>query len=113
MAKFSLEERRAHSKMFNETLAQEILSDTEASMIVERRKREIELAMALREAREKAHVTQEDLAARLHTTKSAISRLESCRTVRHTPSLDTLLKYAQALGYELTFKLKPLKHAES
>jgi DNA-binding XRE family transcriptional regulator len=110
MANFSLEKARARSKVFNEALENEIMSDPEARSLYERRRREIELAIALREVREKAHVTQEDLATRLHTTKSAISRLESCSTARHTPSLDTLLKYVHALGYDLTFKLTPLKH---
>ena len=98
MANFSLEKARDRSKVFNEALEKEIMSDPEARSLYERRRREIELAIALRVVREKADVTQEDLATRLHTTKSAISRLESCSTARHTPSLDTLLKYAHALG---------------
>lgn len=110
MAKFSLEKARVRSKAFNAELEHEVMSNPETRALYERRKREIELAITLREAREKSHVTQEDLATRLHTTKSAISRLESCSTTRHTPSLDTLLKYVHALGYDLTFKLIPLKH---
>lgn len=112
MDKFSLKEARASAKAFNQTLKNKISSDPEVSALYERKRREIELALTLREAREEADITQEELAARLHTTKSAISRLESCGTSRHTPSLDTLLKYAHALGYELNFKLTPLKHAK-
>jgi len=114
MAKFSLEKARIRSKAFNEALEHEVMSNPEAKALYERRRREIELAITFRKAREEAHVTQEELATRLHTTKSAISRLESCSTARHTPSLDTLLKYAHALGYDLSFKLTPLKqhHAQ-
>lgn len=109
MAKFSLEKARASAEKVNAEIREKVMSNPEAKALYERRKREIELALTFRKAREEAHVTQEELATRLHTTKSAISRLESCSTTRHTPSLDTLLKYAHALGYDLSFKLTPLK----
>jgi transcriptional regulator with XRE-family HTH domain len=41
------------------------------------------------------------------TTKSAISRLETAG--KHAPSLNTLKKYAQAVGCELQVKLVPHK----
>lgn len=109
MTKFSIEEATARSKAFNAKLNALVESDPELKSSVERKKQEIELAITLREAREKAHITQEELANRLHTTKSAISRLESCGLTRSTPSLGTLLKYANAIGYELQFTLTPLQ----
>ncbi len=46
--------------------------------------------------------TQEDLAKTLHTTTSAISRLENSGGKKHhSPSVATLRKYAKALGYHL------------
>ena len=52
---------------------------------------------ALLEARKQAGLTQEEVAARMGTTKSAISRLESSlRTDKHSPSFATLRKYAHA-----------------
>ena len=39
------------------------------------------------------------------TTKSAVSRLEA--TGKHTPSLTSLKKYAQAVGCRLEIKLIP------
>lgn len=108
MANFSLEKARIRSKKFNEKLEKKIFSDPEAKAIYEQKKCEIELAITLREARERAHITQEDLAGRLHTTKSAISRLESCGLTKSTPSVGTILKYAHALGYDIQFNLVPL-----
>ena len=52
---------------------------------------------ALLEARKQAGLTQEEVAARMGTTKSAVSRLEaSLRTDKHSPSFATLRKYAHA-----------------
>jgi transcriptional regulator with XRE-family HTH domain len=43
------------------------------------------------------------------TTKSAISRLESAG--KHAPSLETLKRYARAVGCEIQVKLVPQKVA--
>ncbi len=61
---------------------------------------------ALLDARKKAGLTQEELAARMGTTKSAISRLESSlRDDKHSPSFATLKKYAHACGKRLVVRL--------
>jgi DNA-binding XRE family transcriptional regulator len=60
----------------------------------------------LLEARKKAGLTQEDLARRMGTTKSAISRLEaSLRTQKQSPSFLTLKKYANACGKKLLIQI--------
>jgi DNA-binding XRE family transcriptional regulator len=51
-------------------------------------------------ARIKAGLTQEDVAERMGTTKSAVSRLESVSS-KNSPSISTLVKYAEAVGTEL------------
>jgi DNA-binding XRE family transcriptional regulator len=57
---------------------------------------------ALLNARKRAGPTQQDLAERMGTTKSAISRLEnSLRDGKHSPSFATLKKYARACGRKL------------
>ena len=53
------------------------------------------IGVVLRQAREEAGVTQEEIAKKLKTKKSAISRIENhAEDIR----LSTLHKYAQALG---------------
>ena len=58
-------------------------------------------------ARSRAGLTQDAVAERMGTTKSAISRLESAG--KHAPSLATLKRYARAVGCELQVKLVPQK----
>ncbi|MGE0314039.1 MAG: helix-turn-helix transcriptional regulator [Lautropia sp.] len=66
---------------------------------------EYEVVNLLLRARAKAGLTQDAVAERMGTTKSAVSRLESAG--RHSPSLGTLQRYAQAVGCELQLKLVP------
>jgi DNA-binding XRE family transcriptional regulator len=56
-------------------------------------------------ARSKYGLTQEAVAERMGTTKSAVSRLEAAG--KHAPSLSTLKKYARAVGCRLEIKLVP------
>ena len=57
-------------------------------------------------ARAHAGLTQEAVASRMGTTKSAISRLESAG--KHAPSLNTRKKYAHIVCCKLEVKLVPL-----
>jgi len=58
----------------------------------------------LRQAREKAGLTQEQVAQRLETKKSPISRIEnSAGSIR----LSTLERYADAIGWQLSLDLRP------
>lgn len=64
---------------------------------------EYQLVSQLLSARTRAGLTQDAVAERMGTTKSAVSRLESAG--RHAPSLGTLRRYAEAVGCELQLKL--------
>jgi len=55
------------------------------------------------EARASQHITQEELALRVGTQKSNISRLESGT---YNPSLDFLIKIAHSLGKEVHVTIK-------
>jgi DNA-binding XRE family transcriptional regulator len=68
---------------------------------------EYQVINQLLKARNRAGLTQDAVAARMGTTKSAISRLEG--SGKHAPSLATLRKYAQAVGCELQVRLVPQK----
>ena len=60
------------------------------------------VGVLLRQAREKAGMTQDDLARRLRTKKSAISRIENhAEDIR----LSTIQKYAKALGKNLRVEI--------
>jgi transcriptional regulator with XRE-family HTH domain len=50
-------------------------------------------------ARSRAGLTQEAVAAHMGTTKSAVSRLEAAG--KHSPSIASLQKYAEAVGCAL------------
>ncbi len=58
-------------------------------------------------ARQHSGLTQESIAQKIGTTKSAVSRLESGG--KHIPSITTLRKYSEAVGCELEIKLVPKK----
>lgn len=58
-------------------------------------------------ARARLGLSQEAVAERMGTTKSAISRLEAAG--KHAPSLTTLKKYAHAVGCHLEIKFVPEK----
>jgi len=65
---------------------------------------EVAIAGAVIEARIKNGLTQKDLANKLHTKQSVISRVENAKTM---PSLDFLQRLADVLGYKLQVQLKP------
>jgi DNA-binding XRE family transcriptional regulator len=72
---------------------------------------EYQLTHQMLKARARAKLTQDAVAEKMGTTKSAISRLESAN--KHAPSLATLKRYAQAVGCELQVKLIPQKTVSS
>ncbi len=55
-----------------------------------------ELQISLIDARNKANLTQEELAKKLNMKRTNLSRLES--SVCANPTFDTLVRYARALG---------------
>jgi DNA-binding XRE family transcriptional regulator len=66
---------------------------------------EYRLARELLTARAQAGLTQDEVAASMGTTKSAVSRLEGPGT--HSPSVRTLEKYAKAVGCDVEIRLVP------
>ncbi|MBI5751463.1 MAG: helix-turn-helix transcriptional regulator [Hydrogenophilales bacterium] len=66
---------------------------------------EYALAHEMLAARTRAGLTQEAVADRMGTTKSAVSRLESAG--KHAPSVASLKKYAAAVGCTLKIEFIP------
>ena len=65
---------------------------------------ELKIGVLLRQAREEAGLTQDEVARKLRTQKSAISRIENhASDIR----LSTLSRYARAIGRSLSLELKP------
>jgi len=64
-----------------------------------------EIKKNLINARLKKGLTQDEVAKRIGTSKSSISRLESINNTL-MPNITTLMKYAEALGLRLSIGLK-------
>jgi len=66
---------------------------------------EFELLRRMLQARKQAGLTQEEVAERMGTKRSAVARLESTlATGQHSPSIATLQKYAKAVGRKLEIR---------
>jgi DNA-binding XRE family transcriptional regulator len=63
---------------------------------------QFKIGVILKQAREKAGLTQDEIARRLHTKKTAISRIEN-----HAEDikLSTLVNFARALGKDLKVEI--------
>ena len=68
---------------------------------------EYDIVRQMLKARSRAGLTQDAVAARMGTTKSAVSRLEGVG--KHRSSIATLKRYAEAVGCDLSVKLVPHK----
>ena len=74
-------------------------------------KEEFELLEEMLRARLKAGKSQEDVAKVMHTSTSVVGRLETGGGKhQHSPTVETLRKYAHALGCELKIKFVQRKH---
>lgn len=71
--------------------------------LVEQELTELRLGLVIKELRLKKGITQDELARRIHTTKSAVSRLENRSGGAR---IETLEKVAHALGKELVIKFR-------
>ena len=86
-----------------ETHRKILLRDPEFRKVYEETRLEYEIARALILARVKKRLTQAQLAKKLKTRQSVISRVESGKT---TPSLSFLKRLASVLGTSLSVQFK-------
>lgn len=85
-----IDKKLKSDEKFAECYAREQIINNIAEMIVE--------------ARKNGHLTQAELAKRIGTTQSVVSRIESGSSA-WVPSLDTLIKIAAALHMKLKLQL--------
>lgn len=83
------------------------LNDPDVRAKYEEFKLEFKIAEQCKIMRQKMHISQEAVAEKMHSSKSAVSRLESAKGSKHSPSISTLKKYAEAIGCHLEIKLVP------
>ena len=62
--------------------------------------------------RQKANLTQEQIATMLHTQKSNISRLENASS-KISPKLSTIEQYAHAVGYDIEINFVPMHESHN
>lgn len=75
---------------------------------------EFALLDELLKARRQAGLTQAQVAVRMGTKTPAVARLEAGGgSRRHSPSVATLRKYAQAIGCRLEIRLRPCPRGKS
>ncbi|MCA6506043.1 MAG: helix-turn-helix domain-containing protein [Pseudanabaena sp.] len=87
-------------------LKAQALSNPETLAAYESMDVEFSILRQMLAAREKAGLSQAQVAIRMGTKATAITRLESSLSSgKHSPSLITLRRYAQAVGCELEVKL--------
>ena len=92
--------------MKHSELKEKALKKKNVRAIYEALEPEFSLLGELLNARQKAGVSQAEIATLMGTKAPAITRLESSlSTGKHSPSIATLKKYANALGCHLEIKL--------
>ncbi len=76
----------------------ELLKDPEVQKALKKNELEFQIAKAIIDARINKGLSQKDLAEKLHTKQSVISRVENAKT---TPSLSFLKRLAEVLNVSL------------
>lgn len=86
-----------------DTYKQKLLQNPEFKKLYEESQPEFEIAKAIIRARIEGKITQKELAKRMNTTQSVISRVEQART---SPSISFLKRLASALNTTLHVQFK-------
>ncbi len=90
----------------HEEMVNKMLENPEVKAEYESLENEFELLDELLKARGEAGLTQEEVAKRMGTSRPAVARIEAGGgSKRHSPSMATLRKYAEAVGCKLEVKL--------
>jgi transcriptional regulator with XRE-family HTH domain len=94
--------------MTHKTLGGKMLKQPAVKAEYDVQAEEFKLLDELLKARRQAGLTQAEVAARMGTKTPAIARLEAGGgSLRHSPSVATLRKYAEAVGCRVEIRLRP------
>ena len=88
-------------------LHKKLMKDPEVRREYDALEEEFALILEVAKARQRAGLSQAELAKRMKTTQSTIARLESGRAL---PSTRTLGRFAKATGHRLKISFEPLKN---
>jgi predicted transcriptional regulator len=92
---------KTHNEMISEWM-----QDAEFKQAYESLEEEFSLFDELLRARQAAGLTQAEVARRMGTKTSAVARLETGGgSQKHSPSIATLQRYAEAVGHHLEIRL--------
>lgn len=89
-----------------DSFLERVLAKPEVRAEYEALKPEFDLHREMLRARQRAAMTQADVAEKMQTTPSAVARLESI-TKTTLPTLTALFKFAKATGHRLEIKFVP------
>ncbi len=99
--------------MTHAELKKRALANRETRAAYQELEAEFSLLRQMLKARERAGLSQAQVADRMGTKAPAITRLESSLSDgKHSPSLATLRRYAHAVGCEIQVKLVKAKNVE-
>ncbi len=94
--------------MMPEELIKKMLKKSAVQAEYDAQAEEFALLDELLRARQRAGLTQAEVAVRMGTQTPAVARLEAGGgSKRHSPSIATLRKYAAAVGCRLEIRLRP------
>lgn len=89
-----------------QTEFEELLKDPESKKAYEEFERDYSFRQKLAVARKANNITQQDIQIITGLPQQSISRIEKGTAQKQSPTLRTLLKYVDAIGYELTLTRK-------
>src|SRR5436309_7751530 len=94
--------------MTHKALVKKMLKQPAVKAEYDAQAEEFALLDELLRARQRAGLTQAEVAAKMGTKPPAVARLESGGgSQRHSPSIATLRRYAEAVGCRLEIRLRP------
>lgn len=94
--------------MTHEELVKKMLKKPAVKAAYDAQTEQFALLDELLRARRRAGLTQAEVAERMGTMTPAVARLEAGGgSKKHSPSLATLRKYAEAVGCRLEIRLRP------